>query len=79
MAVEVVRPHFLAEHHVVVEVDELLGEARDAVDVGLYGRGAEGGKVAVVPEDILQVREKTFFYMQKNNPISKPYMVNLEL
>ena len=53
MAVEVVRPHVLAEHDVVVEVDELLGEAGDAVDVGLDGRGAEGGQVALVLEDVL--------------------------
>ena len=53
VAVEVVGPHVLAEHDVVVEVDELLGEARDAVDVGLDGRGAEGGQVALVLENVL--------------------------
>ena len=58
VAVEVVRPDVLAEHHVVIEVNELLGEPRDAVDVGLYGRGAEGGKVAVVQEDILYRSKK---------------------
>lgn len=58
VAVKVVRPDVFAKHHVVVEVYKLLGEPRDAMDVGLYSRGAEGGKVAVVQEDILQVRER---------------------
>lgn len=57
VAVEVVRPDVFAKHHVVVEVNELLREPWDAVDVGLYSRGAEGGEVAVVQEDILQVRK----------------------
>lgn len=61
MAVEVIRPDFFAKHHVVVEVNELLGEPWDAVDVGLYGRGAESGKVAVVLEDILEVKENSTF------------------
>lgn len=60
MAVEVVRPDVFAKHHVIIEVNKLLGEPRDAMDVGLYSRGAEGGEVAIVQEDILQVRE--FFF-----------------
>lgn len=58
MAVEVVWPDVFAKHHVIIEVNELLGEPRDAVDVRLYGRRAESGKVAVVLEDILEVKEK---------------------
>lgn len=54
MGVEVVWPDIFAKHHVVVEVNELLGEPRDAVDVGLNGGGAESGKVAVILEDILE-------------------------
>lgn len=54
MAVEVVWPHVFAKHDVIVEVNELLGESLDAVDVGLDGRGAERGKVAVVLENILK-------------------------
>lgn len=57
VGVEVIRPHVFAEHHVIVEIDKLLGEALDAVDVGLDGRGAKGGKVAVILEDILKVKE----------------------
>lgn len=53
VAVEVVRPHFFTKHHVIVEVNKLLGEAWDAVDVGLYRGGAERGQVAVVLEDVL--------------------------
>lgn len=60
VAVEVVRPNVFSKHHVIVEVNKLLGEARDAVDVSLYGRRAEGGKVAVVQEDVLSVKEKHF-------------------
>lgn len=56
MCVEVVRPDVPAEHHVVVEVNKLLGEAGDAVDVGFDGRGAESGEVAVILENILEVR-----------------------
>lgn len=54
MGVEVVWPDIFAKHHVVIEVNELLGEARDAVDVGLNGGGAESGKVAVILEDVLE-------------------------
>lgn len=54
---EVVRPHVLPEHDVVVEVDELLRQAWDSVDVGLNGRGTEGGQVGVVLEDILHRRD----------------------
>lgn len=53
MAVEVIGPYVFAEHHIIVEVNKLLGEPRDSMDVGLDGRGAEGGKVGVVQEDIL--------------------------
>lgn len=52
---EVVRPDIFAKHHVVVEVNELLGESWDAVDVGLNGWGAERGKMASILEDILEV------------------------
>lgn len=54
MAVKVIRPDVFTEHHVIVEVNELLGEPRDPMDVGLDGGGAEGGKVGVVQEDILE-------------------------
>lgn len=56
VAVEVVRPHVFAEHHVVVEVNELLGESRDSMDVGLYSRRAERGEVAAVLEDVLEAK-----------------------
>lgn len=58
MSVEVVRPDVSAEHHVVVEINELLREARNAVDVGLNGRGAESGEVAAILEDVLEVTRK---------------------
>lgn len=54
VAVEVVRPNVFTKHHVIVQVNKLLRQARDAVDVRLYGRRAEGGKVAVVQEDVLR-------------------------
>lgn len=53
MAVEVIRPHLFAKHYIIVEVNELLREPGDAVDVGLYGGGAEGGELALVLEDVL--------------------------
>lgn len=56
MAVEIIRPDIFAEHDIIIEVNKLLGEPRDSVDVGLYCRGAEGGELAVVEEDVLQVR-----------------------
>lgn len=52
---EVVRPDVFAKHHVVIEVNELLGESWDAVDVGLNGWGAESRKMTVILEDILEV------------------------
>lgn len=68
--VEIIRPDVFAKHHVIVEINELLREPWDAVDVGLDGRRAESGKVAVVLEDILEVeREKkknTFAYIIKS-------------
>lgn len=60
VAVEVIRPDFFAKHHVIIEVNKLLREPWDAVDVGFYSRGAEGGEVAVVLEDVLQVKKTVF-------------------
>lgn len=54
VAVEVVRPHLFAEHHVIVEVNELLRQTWDTVDVCLYGRGTEGGELTGVEEYVLQ-------------------------
>lgn len=62
---EVVRPDIFAKHHIVVEVNELLGKSRNAVDVGLDGRGAESGKMALILEDVLEVIKKKKF----KNPI----------
>lgn len=56
---EVIRPDIFAEHHIVIEVNELLGESWDAVDVGLNGWGAESRKMAFILEDILEDQEKT--------------------
>ncbi len=70
VAVEVVRPDVFTKHHVVIEVNELLGEPWDAVDVGLYGRGAESGEVAVVLEDILEVKEKHIYMHAYNNKLN---------
>lgn len=58
MGVEVVWPDVSAKHHVIIEVNELLREARDAVDVGLDGGGAESGEVAAILEDVLDVTRK---------------------
>lgn len=58
VCVEVIWPDIFAKHHVIIEINELLGEPWDAVDVGLNGRGAKSGEVAVILEDILQVKEK---------------------
>lgn len=73
VAVEIIRPDLFAKHHVVIEVNELLREPWDAVDVGLDSRGAEGGEVAVVQEDILQVRKK-MIYIKYSKIIFKTYM-----
>lgn len=68
VGVEIIRPDVFAKHDVIVEINELLREPGDAVDVGLDGRGAESGKVAVVLEDILEVKKKTntFAYIIKS-------------
>lgn len=55
---EVIRPDIFAKHHIVIEVNELLGESWDAVDVGLNGWGAESRKMALILEDILEDEEK---------------------
>ena len=55
--VEVVRPDVFAEHDVIVHVDELLGQPRDAVDVALNGRRRERGQVTLVRKDFLRIQE----------------------
>lgn len=55
VGVEVVWPDVSAKHHIVVEVNELLRKAWNAVDVGLNGRGAKSGEVAAILEDLLEV------------------------
>lgn len=63
VAVEVIWPDVFAEHHIVVEVNELLREARDPMDVRLNGRGAETGKVGAVQEKILKDRNQTKLFL----------------
>lgn len=58
VAVEVIRPHIFAKHHIIIEVNKFLGEPRNTMDVGLYSRWAESGKVAVVREDILEIQKE---------------------
>jgi len=50
---EVIRPDFLAKHDVVVHVDEALRQARDSMQVALYGWRGECWKVALVAEYLL--------------------------
>lgn len=59
MTVEVIWPHIFPKHDVIVEVDELLGQAWDPVDVCFNGRRTEGGKVSKVLEDILHKQGMT--------------------
>lgn len=48
--VEVIWPHVSAEHDVIVEVDELVGQAWDAVQMRLNRRRRERRKVTFVRE-----------------------------
>ncbi len=76
VGVEIIWPDVFAKHHIIIEVNELLGESWDAVDVGFNGRGAESGKVAVILEDVLHVKEKyTNIPIKKEK--SKPSLLNL--
>ena len=52
--VEILRPHGVTKHDVVVEVNEELGEARDAMEVGFDGGGAVGRQVGLVGENVLE-------------------------
>lgn len=74
VAVEVIWPHVFAEHHIVVEVNELLGEPGDAMDVGLNSRWAESGKVAVVQEDILAIKEEQLAIIAKYKSFYDKYV-----
>lgn len=58
MGEEVIRPDIFAKHHIVIEVNKLLGQSRNAVDVGLDGGGAESRKMALILKDILEVKGK---------------------
>lgn len=58
MGEEVIWPDIFAKHHIVIEVNKLLGQSRNAVDVGLDGGGAESRKMALILKDILEVKEK---------------------
>lgn len=54
MAVEIIRPHVLAEHDIIIEVDELLRESWDSVNVSLYGRRTECRQVGLVLKKVLR-------------------------
>lgn len=58
LGVEILRPHLLAKHHVVVHVNKLLGESRNPVDVGFYCRRAECRKVSLIGENFLDTSIK---------------------
>ena len=54
VSVEVLGPHVVSEHDIIVEVDEVVGQSWDTVQVTLYSGGTVGGQVGVVWENILQ-------------------------
>lgn len=56
--VEVLWPHLIPKHDVIVEIYEVVGQSRDAVQMTLNGRGAICRKVGVVGEDVLYNRHK---------------------
>lgn len=58
LGVEILWPHLLAKHHVVIHVNKLLGESRNPVDVGFYCRRAECRKVTLIGENLLQTSIK---------------------
>ena len=54
MCVEVIRPDRFAEHRVVIQVDELLGQSGNPVEMTLDRRRAERREVTLVKENILK-------------------------
>jgi hypothetical protein len=48
--VKVVRPDIGAKHDVIVQIQKLVRQARDAVQMGLYGRRAKRGEMTLVGE-----------------------------
>lgn len=55
LGVEILRPHLLTKHNVIIHVNELLGQSRDPMDVGLYGGRTESRKVGLVRENFLSI------------------------
>lgn len=60
LGVEILGPHLLTKHHVVIHVNELLRESRDPMDVGLYGRRTESWKVGLVWENFLSIYNQKY-------------------
>ena len=55
--VKVLWPDLLSEHYIIVEVEEILGQSRYAVDVALNGWRAVRRKVRLVDKNVLFERE----------------------
>ena len=53
---EIIGPHFTSKHDVIIEVEELVRQAWDAVQMGFYRRRAEGGEVTLVWKQFLKNR-----------------------
>ncbi len=76
MAVEVIRPHILAEHDIIIEVDELLRESWDSVNVGLYGGRTECRQVGLVLKNVLRDKHEQDFVNYWRFDINTPNISN---
>ena len=53
MSVEVLRPHRVSKHDIIVEIDEVVGKARNAMEVAFNGWRAVRRQVGPVLKDVL--------------------------
>ena len=56
--IEVLRPDLISEHYIIVEIEEVFGQSRYAVDVALNGWRAVRRKVRLVGKNVLYERER---------------------
>ena len=49
---EVLRPHMVSEHDIIIEVNKVWCQTRDTVKVTLNGRGTIRGEVGTVRKDL---------------------------
>ena len=76
MSIEVIWPHILAKHHIIVQIKEFVRQSWDPVKMRFYGWRGKGREVALVWEQVLKKKKKKKKINNNNNKIKGKHCNN---